>query len=1614
MRIRVGVRFRLSAGKSSGRDGNEGGRDTDASRSPYCWIRQGDVSSLETTGVCRLTSATAAADGAAQRRRENTSAADESLPATVSGAGRTEPATEHASTGTGRGLVQGEQNVWQNVTDFWFFADVRTAPTIGNLKQRLLQSLLQGVVALPPGFAALLARAARDFQCYQQQSPPLYSDSLWHSVQFPLRGRPGPQVVLRLQGALLPDDQPLHLLERDDHVELCISNSSMPLVTADGTATLYAPPEAFRGCRKSFLFSHSAHSVDEALDSVRAPPTALTSPNKGFLSRRSSFVGSGDSGICECCRPRCNSTQCKQRRVVSRRQRRTHKTSAAVPLQHDIGKRRRVHGMQQRESSSASLTCLDRHGGNAAVHLQPASRVATSSAPSAERKTSTTAVQKKVKQTAHASCKSVIRIGARTGVRKIHGRRRHGSSHSSTTSSSSSRSSSSSSRSSGESREERDRNGRRGRTQKKEFDTSGGGRSIAVVDAVSGATATAQKVGERPVVSNAFSATKLATAAGGAPVGAERGGKCAVYKRASGRKGTLNGTMATAESAQRSESAVVGRSVAAVASVRRVPSNMQRPPTLAPATTAGRHYGVVSVRESTKEEDSSSEEEGSEESPSTEEKGKRMSTSGVAVAAIKTPTIGSTQQNSQQPHPATKKALGAKTRTADSTSEDSGSSAPSSEDSTSSSSDENEDLTSGGSSKDVRNLRGRMPAAVAQATAAAISRQTISTQRNEKKTNFDEERRTRESPAMSGLGGPRQLLSERAARRVEPPIGNSQTQTSATCSTASGGSRDAATGAGGVEKGASSREQGRYAKDKWSYRQQQEEKTRQRQQQQERQRQPLQPQYVQGQNRGPSSQLLSFKPWANPSLTAVQPGEWLRVRLLHLVGGMPTLDAWKTVFVEATDIHAGRIKLWELHQRSLLKRQGKRLDGNSSNDGCSHIGEEGQPSQEESVVRVPCEKQRGGSGRWLNWSELAYISTAATAEEDRAQRSASVAPAAALTAEVSATALPATASGDGSDKTGHIEKECSTDLSKTGALGGVTAKTAGSEGTGVLAAETLQRSAAPLRYLPRRLLSLRHQVSSNSEHSAAGGAAARSEPAASQNSSTESHEEAIGSPHRSSFQPGSPVAYSGSGASQSDGSLTVLSKEITGERAMVMKEVGGGTGLASCDSLPQQKTRVKPEGNGCGDLAFVGLSTTAAFSKIENSDDGAAPARGASSKMTVDVADSAAADKTGAEQLSTNVGGKASETRTEVTTAAREKAEWETLINSKLEIFLSDDGEAVLTSHPAAPTASFHLPLPRELVVECSRRLEAARRNCGNARILADSEVNSASASSGGDWNAANLDPPAQVNGAETDGMQPREPCTEEEPPQQQLAVEGSAKVNVGLAEEIADKRGNVLTDGASSSTVRTKRIIAAEDWKGFECVKACARRVVGEQLQHIRRAVRRQVDYYFSPGNWQRDVFLRSRAVPICSTCNNSSFGSCSSDSSFISCAAEEAPARIQGQMETSSCLAKDKDNRQVTVSGPTAGSPSFSSAEAQERAAVGRDADREDLAVNLDDIMVFPRMRGLSRDRDFVAWCIKAGGGLHHVRLESRGETHWLVRNMRAETKRHGRIPAKTAYRT
>ncbi|PHJ20587.1 hypothetical protein CSUI_005580 [Cystoisospora suis] len=112
----------------------------------------------------------------------------------------------------------------QYFQDSWYFVDIRCTYTIGHLKAQILYDLLQGSFNFFPSFPS----EKKDDSSHRQQTCLVYQqENSRHARHF--FSSSSPFIFLSLDGCLLPDHQPIQILENNDAITVCIYTPS-PLI----------------------------------------------------------------------------------------------------------------------------------------------------------------------------------------------------------------------------------------------------------------------------------------------------------------------------------------------------------------------------------------------------------------------------------------------------------------------------------------------------------------------------------------------------------------------------------------------------------------------------------------------------------------------------------------------------------------------------------------------------------------------------------------------------------------------------------------------------------------------------------------------------------------------------------------------------------------------------------------------------------------------------------------------------------------------------------------------------------------------------------------------------------------------------------------------------------------------------------------------------------------------------------------------------------------------------------------------------------------------------------------------------------------------------------------
>ncbi|ESS31779.1 hypothetical protein TGDOM2_263450 [Toxoplasma gondii GAB2-2007-GAL-DOM2] len=285
---------------------------------------------------------------------------------------------------------------------------------------------------------------------------------------------------------------------------------------------------------------------------------------------------------------------------------------------------------------------------------------------------------------------------------------------------------------------------------------------------------------------------------------------------------------------------------------------------------------------------------------------------------------------------------------------------------------------------------------------------------------------------------------------------------------------------------------------------------------------------------------------------------------------------------------------------------------------------------------------------------------------------------------------------------------------------------------------------------------------------------------------------------------------------------------------------------------------------------------------------------------------------------------------------------WEAFLLSGLEVVVSEDGSDLLVRHFAAAGA-FHLPLPRDLLDACKQHMQKPRATSRAKKALQGGTRNSTASPSVGDREGET----ARNGDVLLHLVSPRTSST--------TAADCNAETAETVEEEKAqgDFGGDEKRDEPHALVVDLDAVDA--------CVKTSALKILREKLEQSRKALRRQLDFYFSPSNWSKDTHLRSVVQPL---------------------PAEVANVVQQQRLNTNRKTPSD--------SSPTADSSSDSSS-ASSDVLVG---------VPLREVAAFPRVQALTADEEFIAECMRCGGGLQFVHAEKDAHGDWwLIRTAKAE---------------
>lgn len=184
----------------------------------------------------------------------------------------------------------------------------------------------------------------------------------------------------------------------------------------------------------------------------------------------------------------------------------------------------------------------------------------------------------------------------------------------------------------------------------------------------------------------------------------------------------------------------------------------------------------------------------------------------------------------------------------------------------------------------------------------------------------------------------------------------------------------------------------------------------------------------------------------------------------------------------------------------------------------------------------------------------------------------------------------------------------------------------------------------------------------------------------------------------------------------------------------------------------------------------------------------------------------------------------------------------------------------------------------------------------------------------------------------------------------------------------------NLIVTAAVNAAVKTATERRVDDFMLLcECENVLpptlmqrARRLLQQRFTQLRAAVRRQVDWYFSPSNWEKDSFLRDQSVNI-----------------------RDALAADKGTVEGSNEASGIDSVALCAATAALAAASLGTRFEAmQKEPNKQEDTLCEELRViPLKTLMEFPRMQTLTRNKHFVAFCVSSGGGLRHVSVAAGG---------------------------
>ncbi|KEP62083.1 UNVERIFIED_CONTAM: hypothetical protein HHA_263450 [Hammondia hammondi] len=407
-------------------------------------------------------------------------------------------------------------------------------------------------------------------------------------------------------------------------------------------------------------------------------------------------------------------------------------------------------------------------------------------------------------------------------------------------------------------------------------------------------------------------------------------------------------------------------------------------------------------------------------------------------------------------------------------------------------------------------------------------------------------------------------------------------------------------------------------------------------------------------------------------------------------------------------------------------------------------------------------------------------------------------------------------------------------------------------------------------------------------------------------------------------------------------------------------EKGGGSGAAfkyQPKRLLALQQQTVPEG-GSGKplpsespLRFTTQTTPPEKESHSNSSPSSSPASTAASSSS--SPSSAGSPSSSALVLSASAGVETGTALKESSSHRSEKTRetaWEAFLLSGLEVVVSEDGSDLLVRHFAAAGA-FHLPLPRDLLHACKRHLQKPRATSRGKKALQGATRSPTASVSVGDGEGEN----ARSGDVLLHLVSPRTSSTTAADCDGQAAETVDARE--GAAGEEKARQGDFGGDEKRDELHELVVDLDAVD----ACVKTSALKILREKLEQSRKALRRQLDFYFSPNNWSKDTHLRSVVQPL---------------------PAEVAKVVQQKKLNTTRKTPSDASS--------IADSSSDSSASPAD-VLVG---------VPLREVAAFPRVQALTADEEFIAECMRCGGGLQFVHAEKDASGDWwLIRTAKAK---------------